>query len=138
MATRYLEGARTTLQQQADRLFSLYRTEQLAARGLRASDSLDVETVYDARGPAARVLPIGEARTTAYVAPVVESETVCALELDDWAQAQQGRGGVDVRGSKEFDALDERLRERIRPSAVVAVAPGDSRLGSPRKEGRQP
>lgn len=110
MALRYLEGPPATLQQQADRLFARLRAE----RGVAAGDSLDIETVFTRDGPVSRVLPLAEARTLRYAEVIVaDDRTVAALRLDDWAIAQQGRGGVDISGHKDEAELDARLRERV-------------------------
>ena len=114
---KFLEGSPTTVAQLSARLYALWEADQRAARGLLPGDSLDVETTYDTGRGISRVLPLAEARTNGlngYVLPVVSQDAaIAALPLDDFALAQQGRGGVDVRGHKDEAALDARIRAKI-------------------------
>ena len=116
---KYLEGTRLALAQQNARLWTAYEAEQRAARGLRADQSLDVRDGVP--------LPLAQAVTNGangYALPIVAvDDSIAALPLDDWALAQQGRGGVDVRGSKDEAALDARIADRMRTRDATAVAP---------------
>jgi hypothetical protein len=124
---RYLEATPVNAALQSARLWTLYEAEQRAARGLRPGDSLDIETRYDARGaPTSRTLPLAEARTTGangYALPIVSDDNAIAgLPLDEYALAQQGRGGVDLRGHKDETELDPRLLPKVRPFGSAPIS----------------
>lgn len=111
MTMRYLEGTPAALAQQNERIGARYDAEQRAARGLRPDQALDT------RGGVP--IPYGDRITRpedGYATLLVSSDgAIAALPLDDFALAQQGRGGVDVRGNKDAGELDARLLDRLTP-----------------------
>lgn len=124
---RYLEATRAAAEQQSARLWTVYEAQERAARGLLPAESLDTRNGVR--------LPLAQAVTNSangYVLPIVSDDgAVAALPLDDWALAQQGRGGVNVAGHKDESALDTRLRDRLDPSRPATTTPGGP-LGNPR------
>ncbi|HMI94766.1 MAG TPA: hypothetical protein VK509_25505 [Polyangiales bacterium] len=107
---RYLESTPLTLAQQNTRLWTAYEAEQRAARRLRADQSLDVRDGVPL--PLAQAVTNG---TNGYALTIVAADsTIAALPLDDWALAQEGRGGIDLSAQKDEAALDSRILDRLR------------------------
>ena len=122
---QYLEATPLVVADQQAKLFAQYLEQERAARGLKPTDSLDVEIRYVDGKPIRRVLPMTEAVTTRYVDPVVsDDQLIAAIPLDDFALAQHGKGGVDLSTSKDESALDARLQAKLSAQPIEAPKPG--------------
>ena len=122
MSARYLEGSRAALRTQNNRLYAEWERQLRVEQGLRTDQAVD--HYMGVPLPREKQVTSGD---NGY-ALMLESEdgAVAALPLDDWAQQQQGKAGIDVRGHKDESALDARLRDRERRKV------GDGRVGGPR------
>lgn len=124
---RYLQGTPAQMLGPATSLWNRYNSETRVARGLTPQQSLDRRDGV--------ILPLAQAVTTSYVAPIVSDDgAIAAIPLLDEELA--ARAGVNTSGALEEAALDERIRTKL-VLAFAAAAQGAERAAAEGNGGRR-